>query len=95
MWSTSIDPFFAQDVETKEAAVEKQRQRALAERQAVRAPARALAATLRARGWRIGRPEISIGAATLEATSAHPSLSALKSGASTHHGMMSACFCIG
>lgn len=50
-----------QDVDKHEAAAQERQQRELAERNAVRAPARALAAMLLSRGWRIGRPQITIG----------------------------------
>jgi hypothetical protein len=51
----------AQDVDAKEAAALQQQRQAMAEQQAVRAPAKALAAMLLSRGWRIGQPEISVG----------------------------------
>ena len=52
-----------QDVELRRAAEAAKQRQIEGERAAARAPARALAATLLARGWRIGRPQISIGAA--------------------------------
>ena len=57
----TLRPPSAQEVETKEAAALQQHRQLHAERQAARAPAKALAATLLSRGWRIGQPEISIG----------------------------------
>jgi len=60
-----------QDADSRQTAEKERQRRESAEKQAARAPARALAATLQSRGWRIGRPQITIGEYSLYLFSRH------------------------